>query len=137
MSLLITRFPVDYLAQKWDEIAPFIDAAVVYADGDYTTEQVKVFLSMQAWLLIVACDADSNIKGAATVSFINMPNDKIAYINTIGGKLISNEDTFQQFTTLLKHHGATKIQGAARASIARLWKRFGFKDRHIIVEKQL
>jgi hypothetical protein len=38
---------------------------------------------------------------------------------------------------LLKSYGATKIQGAAREAIARLWTRYGFKERYRIVEARL
>ena len=52
-------------------------------------------------------------------------------------KLISNKDTFRQFKDLLKANGATKIQGAARESIARLWSRYGFEERYRIVETKI
>ena len=89
------------------------------------------------WLLVVAVDDTNTIHGAAAVNFNNMPNDRVAFVVAIGGKLISNQDTYAQFTALLKAQGATKIQGAARESIARLWTRYGFKERYRIVEAKI
>jgi hypothetical protein len=66
-----------------------------------------------------------------------MPNDRIAFITTIGGRHITSPDTYSQFATILKQFGATKIQGAARPSVARLWRKIGFTERYIIVEKQI
>jgi hypothetical protein len=87
--------------------------------------------------LVVAVDDEGAIHGAATVSFLNYPNDRVAFITFIGGKLISNKDTFEQFKNLLKANGATKIQGAAREAIARLWSRYGFEERYRIVETKI
>jgi hypothetical protein len=55
----------------------------------------------------------------------------------MGGKLITNKETFQQFSDLLKAFGATAIEGAARESIARLWKRYGFEEKYRIVGAKL
>jgi len=38
---------------------------------------------------------------------------------------------------LVKSFGATRIRGVARESIARLWKRYGFEERYILVEAKL
>jgi hypothetical protein len=61
----------------------------------------------------------------------------LAFITTIGGKSISDKDSYNNFCNVLKTHGATKIQGAARESVARLWRRLGFKNKHIIVERTI
>lgn len=138
MSYTVKRIAPEFIVQRWDEIKDYIDNALKYAENDYSLDQVKVFLTSNTWLLLAAFDVNNNIKGVATVSFINMPNDRIAFITTIGGRSISDPEIFQQFTNILKQFGATKLQGAARESIARLWKRnLGFRERHTIVEKQI
>jgi hypothetical protein len=63
--------------------------------------------------------------------------NRVAFITLIGGKLISNKDTFEQMSNILRHAGATKIQGMARPAIARLWKRYGFEERTTLVEVKL
>jgi hypothetical protein len=134
MSLVIRHVPVQYVNQVWSMVERFISDAQAYCGDDYTVEQVKVYVSSGQWLLVVAADAEGAIHGAATVSFSNYPNDRVAFVTFIGGKLISNKDTFGQFKDLLKVNGATKIQGAAREAIARLWSRYGFEERYRIVE---
>jgi len=134
--LVIKRIHPDYLAQTWDKVSYFINSALEYAGEDYTLEQIKVLLSSNTWLLLAVYDGD-NIKGAITVAFSTMPNDRVAFITTIGGRHITSPDTYSQFAAILKQFGATKIQGAARPSVARLWRKIGFTERYIIVEKQI
>ena len=123
--------------QTWPLVEGFLAEALKWGEDDYTAEQAKTYLASGQWLLVVAVDEANVIHGAAAVNFTNMPNDRIAFVVAIGGKLISNQDTYSQFSALLKAHGATKIQGAAREAIARLWTRYGFKERYRIVEAKL
>jgi hypothetical protein len=137
MTLEVKHVPVQYVHQAWPMVERFIADAVEFGGDDYTLDQVRVYVSSGQWLLVVAVDLEGVIKGAATVNFINYPNDRIAFITFIGGRLISNKETFKQLSDLLKANGATKIQGAARESIARLWSRYGFEERYRIVETKI
>jgi hypothetical protein len=124
-----------YIHQTWPLVEDFIKWALDY-QTDYTLEHVKTFLSNGSWMLIVAAD-DSGIRGAAVVNFVNRPNDRVAFIVTMGGKLISSKETFADFSALLKAFGATYIEGAARESIARLWTRYGLEEKYRIVGVKL
>lgn len=137
MTLTIQPVLPNFMHQTWDLVSGFLAEGLKWGEDDYTLEQAKVFLTRGDWVLIVAADENKIVHGATAVSFINMPNDRIAFVITMGGKLICNQDTYQQFSDLLKTYGATKIQGAARESVARLWTRFGFKERYRIVEAKL
>ena len=137
MNLTVKSVPTQYVHQTWSLVDKFLADALKWGEDDYTVEQAKAFLARGDWLLLVAVDEENNIHGAAAVNFINMPNDRVAFIVAIGGKLISNKDTYEQMTALFKSYGATKIQGAARESIARLWTRYGFKERYRIVEAKI
>jgi hypothetical protein len=120
-----------YIHQTWPLVQDYIKWALDY-QTDYTLEHVKTFLSNGSWMLIVAAD-DSGIRGAAVVNFTNRPNDRVAFIVAMGGKLISSKETFADFSALLKAFGATYIEGAARESIARLWTRYGLEEKYRIV----
>ena len=137
MNLTIQPVFTAAFNQTWPLVEGFLAEALKWGEDDYTADQAKVYLAKGDWLLVVAVDEENTIHGAAAISFNNMPNDRIAFVVAIGGKLISNQDTYTQFTALLKAHGATKIQGAARESIARLWTRYGFKERYRIVEAKI
>jgi len=137
MNLEIKHVPIQYVNQVWPLVKKYIEDAIEYGGDDYTLDQVKVYLASGQWLLVVAADEVGAVKGAATINFSNYPNDRVAFVTFIGGRLISSQDTFKQFKDLLKANGATKIQGAARESIARLWSRYGFEERYRIVETKI
>ena len=130
--MIIQRVDVGHIHQVWPMVEEYMTAALEHSKGDYTLESVKVLLVTGQWLLVVAVDGDV-VKGAATVSFNSRPHDRVAFVTLIGGKLISNDDTFEQLKHLLRSLGATCIEGAARESIARLWSRYGFEEKYRIV----
>lgn len=132
----IQHVDVNYVNQLWPQVEQFIDAALAYQD-DYSLEHAKVFVTNGTWMLIVAIDDDGVIHGAATIQFYNRPSDRVAFVVTMGGRLITSHETYAQFTTLLKAFGATYIEGASRASAARLWERFGLKEKYRVAGAKL
>ena len=129
----IQYVPVDYVHNAWPLVEKFISDALEYSHGEYTPEQAKVYLSNGQWTLYVAVDDAGALSGAGIVQFNNIPNDRVAFVMAIGGRLFTSRDTWQQFVDLLKSRGATRVEGAARESIARLWKRYGFEEKYRIV----
>jgi hypothetical protein len=132
----IQHVNLEYVNQVWPKVEDYIKWALDY-QTDYTIEHVKTFIVTGAWTLVVAVDEAGEIKGASAIQFFNRPNDRVAFVVSMGGKLITNKETFQQFSDLLKAFGATAIEGAARESIARLWKRYGFEEKYRIVGAKL
>jgi hypothetical protein len=128
----VQRVDISHVNQVWPRVEQFIASAIEHSKGDYTLDQVKTLVAMGHWTLLVAAD-DAGVYGAATVSFSNRPNDRVAFITAIGGKLISSPETFEQLKAVLSAIGATYIEGAARESIARLWSRYGFEEKYRIV----
>jgi len=68
---------VEYIAQIWSGVAPYIERALQYTD-DYNIDQVKVFLTTGSWILLVAVDDLQQIHGVATVALYNGVNDRTA-----------------------------------------------------------
>lgn len=137
MNLTIQYVPTDYVAQSWSEVERFLADAIQHGTDDYNVDQLKAMVCTGQQLLLVAVDESMKVHGAATISFINYPNHRVAFITTIGGKLITNADTFQQFRRVLGLQGATKIQGAVRPSMAKLSKKYGFSEVAALVEVKL
>lgn len=137
MTLQVQLVPLSLIHQTWTKVEKFIEEALKWGEDDYTLEQVKVYITRGDWMLLVAVDEVGTIHGAAAVHIYNMPNDRVAFVVAIGGRLISSAETYEQLCSLVKSFGATKIQGVARESIARLWKRYGFRERYILVEAKL
>lgn len=128
----IERVDPMHVHHVWPMVEGFISSALEHSQGDYTLEQVKTLVAMGNWTLVVAVD-NNGVQGAATVDFFNRPNDRVAFITSIGGHLVSSADSVEQLKNLLGSFGATCIEGAARQSIARLWSRYGFEEKYQIV----
>lgn len=143
MKLMVCPVEVNYVAQIWPLVEPFLQDALTKENDApewsncYNVHHVQGFITNGQWLLLVATDEEKNIHGAATVTFANYPMNRVAFITLIGGHLVSNEETFEQLKNLLKSYGATKLQGYGRPAIVRLWKRYGFEPRTTLVEVKL
>jgi len=137
MSLTVKTVPITYFHQTWPLVEKLFESAIKFASGDYTLDQIKTLLSNGTWLLLVAIDEQNVIHGAASVSFFNMPNARVAFVTATAGKAIVNKDVYAEMCAILKEHGATKIQCAARKSAARLYEKVGMTPRHIILEATL
>lgn len=139
MNLRVQAVDAAYVHQVWPMVVGYIEDALRKSEdaADYNIHHVQMFLATGQWMLLVAVDEDNAVHGAASVSFINYPLSRVAFITTIGGKLVSNDDTFEQLKALMKQRGATKIQGFGREAIVRLWKRYNFEPKTTLVEVKI
>jgi len=125
-----------FVHQTWPLVEEYFAKATKFSD-EYTVDQIKTLLATGSWVLLVAVDETNVIHGAGTVSFMNMPNDRVAFITAIGGKSIVNSDIYEQLCTVLKGYGATKIQCVARESAAKLYESVGFNRKYIMLEVKI
>lgn len=129
----VQHVPLEWTVRTWPMVEKFVASALEKSrTDDYTVEQVQTLVCTGQWALLVATEGDT-IHGAATVELSNRPSKRVAFITTIGGRLVSNRETFEQLKQLLAAFGATHIEGAARESIARLWSRYGFEPKYQVV----
>ena len=128
--------PLEWVNQVWPSVESFIAEAAQFGD-DYTVEQIRVYVTQGLWTLCVLTD-ETGIQGAGTINFFNRPNARVAFVTSVSGKFITTPEVFEQLKTLVMSKGATEIEGAARESIARLWRQnFGFEEKYRIVGVKL
>ena len=132
----IEYVPLEWVNYTWDKVSGFIEATIKHSKGDFTLDQVRAKVTEGNWKLLVAVE-DNEIFGAATVSFFNRPSDRVALVTTIGGRLITNYETFEQLQQFARANGATKLESAARESVARMLKKYGFVEKYRTVEVKL
>lgn len=137
MKLTVLPVSTNTVHQTWPLVEELFEKANKYDAGDYTVEQIKTCLASGSWMLLVAVDEENKIHGAASINFYNMPNYRVGFITAMAGKAIVNDDVYGQVCEILKANGATRVQCAARESAARLYKRVGMEERHIIMETKL
>ena len=135
--MIVQHVPVEFVAQTWPLVEKHIASAEKFGGDDYTADQIKVYLAKNLWTLLVAVDESNQVQGAATVAFQNYPNDRIAFVTTMGGTMMVNEEVLASLKQALKGFGATKIQGAMRPSMVRLSQKVGFVERYTIVELKI
>jgi hypothetical protein len=142
VTISVHYVETEHVSQVWPKVASFLEDALTSSPEfpdwypNYNIHHLQMFLTNGAWLLIVAVE-DGEICGACTVSFVNYPLHRIAFVTAIGGKLIISRNSVNQLKHILKQRGATKIQGYGRESIVRLWQRYGFEPRLTLVETQI
>lgn len=128
----IQRVPLEWVPRTWPMVEGFVESAAGFAADGISADDVRVRVFDGTWLLFVAVE-EGKILGAAVVNVFNRCRDRVAFVIVIGGKLISSKSTFAQFADQLRALGATALEGAARESVARLWARYGFVEKHRIV----
>jgi hypothetical protein len=140
MTLTVRPVDVNHIQQVWPMVRGYVQDALNeredfpdWADG-YNISHVQMFLTSGQWLLLVAVDEEQIIHGAMTISFVNYPLHRVAFVTTTGGKFIANPELLEQLKMLVKAHGATKIQAFCRESMVRLLSRAGFEPRNTLVE---
>jgi len=137
MTLIVQHVPHHFAAQTWPMVEEFIASAEKLGGGDYTLEQIKMYVTLGHWTLLVAADENRQIHGAMTITFQNYPNDRVAFVTCAGGAGIVNELLLDQLKEMLRSMGATKIQAGGRPAMVRLLESQGFARRYTVVETEI
>lgn len=126
----------EYIPRIWDKVKDFIANGLAKSANELNEEHIKVYLTQGSQQLLIIMDESNSIIGAIVIQLTTYPNERIAFITSIGGS--RTKDIWDQLVDWCKHHGATIIRGCANEAIARLWrKQFQFESRYIVVEKKL
>lgn len=137
MSIKVFEVPVAYTVQAWPQFHDFIEESLHHARGELTADEARVYVTQGLWTLIAVYGEDDEPIGALVVQYFNRLRDRVAFVVAMGGKLILHTETFAVFADILKHNGATCIEGGVRKSVARLLRRYGFEEKHRIVGHSL
>jgi hypothetical protein len=128
--------PSEWTARIWPEIEQYVAMAQEFSADEYTVEQAKTLVLTNVWNLLVATE-DDKICGAVVMALSNRPNDRAAFIVTMGGKDILNVEGINQIKEIAIKMGATVLEGAVRESVARLAIKAGFTEKCRLIEVKL
>jgi hypothetical protein len=128
--------PSEWTARIWLEVEQYVAMAQEFSADEYTVEQVKTLVLTNVWNLLVATE-DDKICGAVVIALSNRPNDRAAFIVTMGGKNIVSVDSINQIKEIAVKLGATVLEGAVRESVARLAIKVGFTEKCRLIEVKL
>jgi len=125
----------NHVVAIWPKIEPMLARAMAHSAGEYTLEQLKVYLvSGMQHLLVFVDDGAGTIAGALTVATESYPNKCVAFVTSIAGNAIAADENFQQFKSWCVSRGYTDIRGGAFDAVARLWRKFNAKEIYRVVE---
>ena len=128
----------NHIYHVWDKVKDYLASGLELSGGEYNVDHLKLYLTSGQQTLLIIIDGEQKIHGAIAIEFTNFPNDRVAYITSIGGRHMTSPDLWAQFENTLRQLGATTIRGGAHESVARLWRKlFKFEQRYIVVEKKL
>jgi len=129
--------PPHHTQQFWHLAEPHLARAIAKGNGEFIPEQLKLLVSQGQQTLLLVMDDDKKCHCALTVQWTNFPNDRVCYINYIGGH--NTKGGWEQFKTWVRNNGGTSIQGStAYDSIVKLWNRlYGFNKKYTLMELKL
>jgi len=137
MESIVYEIPVESVDSFWGKVSGFLLSGLREGDAEFTIEELENSVKQGDATLYVWADEGNIPKGAAAVSFSKFNNACVAFVLSIGGRFIVNQDDACQFKSLLKTKGADRIHGVVSDSLVRLYKRFGFNKIANFVEAKL
>jgi hypothetical protein len=136
--ITVHHVPTHFVHKEWPLVAPFLNAALTNpeASGDITLDQMRADLGQNRGALYTVVK-DGALVGAVSVTFQNQRNARVAFVTAIGGRGLADREAAAQFFELLRRGGATRVAGAGRDSIVRLWAQLGLKKKYTVFEGEL
>lgn len=133
----IQQIPPTFVCQLWPRIKGMLERALEHSGGEFTIDQLQFALVRGEQSLLVAMDGDA-ITGVATVAIDSFPAARIAFVTAVCGRMLANDECLSQLEDWSRANGCTKIRGACRESVARMWRqKLSFEPRYIIMEHAL
>lgn len=137
MESIVYEIPVESVDSFWGKVSGFLLSGISEGDAEFTIDELRDAAKDGSATIYVWSSPEGDMQGSAIVSFSKFENACIAFVLSIGGKFIINKDGSCQFKSLLKNKGADRIHGIVSDSLVRLYKRFGFSKKAILVEAKL
>jgi hypothetical protein len=125
------------LPQVWDVVAPLLQKAIDIDPNATTAQHVNYTIRTGAVNLLVWDEPDEGITGAATVSFTDYPNERIAHVHLMGGKGIVKKHVFDEAQNWMRLQGATKAQCWCQDNLVPMYEKMGLKNTHKVMRIEL
>ena len=133
----VEEVPLSLVNVVWDACENYLESALFHSQGEYNADQAKIYVINGLWNLLVAIDDNQQVHGAAIVQYFNRPNDRVAFMIALGGRLIVGKSNAEKLFNVLRANGATCIEAAGRDEVLRLWKRYGLEKKYTIISTKL
>ena len=125
------------LPQVWDVVAPMLQKAIDLDPEDTSQQHVNYAIRTGAQHLLVWEEPGEGLTGAATVSFIDYPNERVAHVILMGGKGIVKPHVFEQAKNWMRSQGATRAQCWCKDHLVGMYEKMGMTNTHKVMRMKL
>lgn len=121
----------------WQEVEPFINKALEYNHGEFTTEDIYGWLKnqkMQLWVV-----HENGIQAAAVTEVVIYPRKKIVRILALAGNGFDewSDDLQALFEFWGKKLDADGIEIIGRRGWIKKLEKYGYSEAHTVLKKEL
>ena len=121
----------------WPLVAPLLQKAIDIDPSAVTIEQVEYSVRTGRTSLLIWEEPNASITGAATVEILDLPRERVANINLLGGRDVVKKQVFDEVCNWMRLSGATKAQCWATGSRVKLYETMGMQATHQVMRIKL
>ena len=125
------------LPQVWPVAAPLLQRAIDLDPDLNKIEMVEYAVRTGRTFLLVWEEPGEGITGAAAVDLIDMPLERVAHGNLMGGKAIVRPHVIDELYKWMRLHGATTAQLWAKGTLVNMYEKLGLEVTHQVMRIKL
>ena len=125
------------LPQVWPVAAPLLQKAIDLDPDLNKIEMIEYLVRTGRTFLLVWEEPGEGITGAAAVDIIDMPLERIAHGNLMGGKAIVRPHVIEELYKWMRLHGATTAQLWAKGTLVNMYEKLGLEVTHQVMRIKL
>jgi hypothetical protein len=125
------------LPQVWPVAAPLLQKAIDLDPDLNKIEMIEYLVRTGRTFLLVWEEPGEGITGAAAVDIIDMPLERIAHGNLMGGKGIVRPHVIEELYKWMRLHGATTAQLWAKGTLVNMYEKLGLEVTHQVMRIKL
>ena len=129
--------PPHQLPTVWDIAAPLLQKSIDTEPDFITIEQAEYAIRVGKMFLLVWEEPNEGITGAAAIDIIDMPTERIAHGNLMGGKAIVRPHVIEELYKWMRLHGATTAQLWAKGTLVQMYEKLGLEVTHQVMRIKL
>jgi hypothetical protein len=131
------QIPPNELPQVWPVAAPLLQKAIDLDPDLNKIEMIEYLVRTGRTFLLVWEEPGEGITGAAAVDIIDMPLERIAHGNLMGGKSIVRPHVIEELYKWMRLHGATTAQLWAKGTLVNMYEKLGLEVTHQVMRIKL
>jgi hypothetical protein len=125
------------LPTVWDVAAPLLQRAIDLDPNLNNIEMIEYMIRTGRTNLLVWDEPDEGITGAAVVDIIDMPCERVAHGNLMGGKGIVRPHVIEELYKWMRLMGATTAQLWAKGTLVNMYEKLGLEVTHQVMRIKL